>query len=279
MDSARSFIHFLESTSEHEEDIVSNNDWLAVDLCGSDVNEAGKAISESSITDAGDARHSLQTCEDSENKIPRNSEVQVEELGRNQAEISGQFSSELFLPMPTFLGTGSLEYPGSDTLEELVDRLKRADCDSAETKELGVAILTHPDHLKDTSNLKVYSKLNGGLKYYSPGTAQAWLYNPKKRKREIEHEDESDSAVLVLVYPEISVPRSKSNNTSKMAFHFGGRANSFGVDGRLKIQYGSCGALGYVHEAKYPTNMSLLRDSYIRQRPDVNFFALLPFAG
>jgi len=251
MDSARSFTNFLESMSGQEEEFNTNIDWLSVDLYGSEAIQGSDPSSECSIG-AGSRRDFWQTCKNPDKEESQSIEGLAAQGGGNQAEVSGRLSSGLLPLQPTISGTDSVEVPGLDSLEELVDRLKHADCDTIESKENVAAILRHPDHLKNTSELKVYSKLSGGLKYYSPGTPHAWLYKPQKRKRDMNHdgnlENAADSAALVLVYPEISGPSSSNDDESKKAFHFGGRANTFrnGSDERLKIQHGSCRALGYV---------------------------------
>ena len=148
--------------------------------------------------------------------------------------------------------TGSFVDPGLHSLDELVDRLVHPDCDSIEMNNLGTAIVMHPDITKRTSKLNMYSKMNGGLKCYSPGTTQAWLYTPKKRKSP--RDDDVDrtvpskrNAALVVVYPD-KPGSSGGTGSSKDVFHFGGRAHIFhsGSDFNVLIQHGAYGALGCV---------------------------------
>ena len=146
--------------------------------------------------------------------------------------------------------TGSFIDPDSHSLDDLVDRLVHPGCDSHEMNNLGTAIVMHADLMTKTSKLKVYSKMNGGMKHYSPGTTQAWLYTPKKRKRtndDVDNATADSSSVLVVVYPDKAGP-SDSRDGSRDIFHFGGRAHTFhsGNDFDVLIQHGSYKALGCV---------------------------------
>ena len=249
MDSVPSFAQLLESMSRQEDTINPETGWL-LDNSHKDGAIRASAASGFSIG-ASNSINSMQKCETNVKGRKQNAPQDVQ-VGDSTAGDSSRLSSGSTLSAPISSAT---DVPGSDTVDELVDQLKHQYSNSKATNNIGAAIIKHPDLMTNTSALKVYSKLNGGLKDASPGTAHAWLYTPKKRKRARSHNGNLDSALdctaLVLVYPENLGPSCSTDDDSKNTFHFGGRAHTFrnGSDGCVRIQHGSCRALGCVNDA------------------------------
>jgi len=249
MDFVETLAQLLRSMPRQEDETMAQTNWLSDDLHPSPEIQA-LAASGSSIS-TSDTMDPLQTCRKAKKKSKKCT-LHAAQIAQNQAEDSSRLSSGSSPPVSTFWGADSLDAPGSVTLEELVDRLKLRYFDSNETNNVAAAIITHPDLMKNTSTLNVYSKLNGGLKHSPPGQAHAWLYTPKKRKRnpdfDSDPDDAFDSTALVLVYPEVFGPSSCNDDDSKSNFNFGGRAHTFrnGSERCVRIQHGSCRALGYV---------------------------------
>jgi len=136
----------------------------------------------------------------------------------------------------------------SKTLEELVARLVQTNDVTAETNDICCTILLHPDLLNGSSALRVYSKMNAGLKNYSPGSADVWLYTPKKRSSSSIYSNAptlSGGVALVFVYPEESGgPSSSADDEMKdNKLHFGGRAHIV-HNGSVVLQHGAHKSLG-----------------------------------
>ena len=138
----------------------------------------------------------------------------------------------------------------SRTLEELLNELTLPSMATAETNDICSAILRHPDLSKKPSGINVYSKMNGGLKNYVPGTAQAWLYVPRKRARtddDNDHLNVLNRLALIFVYPDELGPSSRCEDP-KNKLHFGGRAHEIN-NGSVLLQHGAYKFLGYAYKA------------------------------
>jgi len=137
----------------------------------------------------------------------------------------------------------------SRTLEELLDELISPQTATSETNDICSAILRHPDLSKKPSGLNVFSKMNGGLKNYVPGTAQAWLYVPRKRAymtNATEQPSTLSRLALIFVYPDECGPSGQYEDP-KTKLHFGGRAHEIN-NGTVFLQHGSYKFLGCVYE-------------------------------
>jgi hypothetical protein len=227
---------------DHEEDC--NIDWFSDGVHANDLIRAGDAF----------VPTPLRSCLDSQASNPQ-TRSQAAQAKKQQAGDHLQLWQVLSTAVPVQSGPGSFVDPRSHSLDELVDRLVHPDCDSIEMNNLGTAIVMHPDITKRNSKLNMYSKMNGGMKYYSPGTTQAWLYMPKKRRSPRDDDDEDDAlsnnarsyAALVVVYPD-KLWAPGGIGTSKGNFSFGGRAHALHScsDFIVLIQHGAYRALGYV---------------------------------
>jgi hypothetical protein len=136
------------------------------------------------------------------------------------------------------------------TLEALVERLTLPGRANDDTNDVCAAILLHPDLSKNPSVLSMYSKMNGGLRNYSTGTAHAWLYTPRKRTSKLNENDlgyVSDSLALVFVYSDDKGPAAGNDEGEaakpKNKLHFGGRAYPL-CNNSVLLQHGAHKPLG-----------------------------------
>ena len=236
------------SIEEHNHEDGCSIDWLSEDLLAEELIQTDDASAYPA--DSHDTKDSLPSWLAPQAAHATNRST-TNQTDRHQAKDQLQLWQALTPAVQkAHSDTGSFIDPDSHSLDDLVDRLVHPDCDSHEMNNLGTAIVMHADLMTKTSKLKVYSKMNGGMKHYSPGTTQAWLYTPKKRKRtndDVDNATADSSAVLVVVYPGKAGP-SDRRDSSRDIFHFGGRAHTFhsGSDFDVLIHHGSYKALGCV---------------------------------
>ena len=126
--------------------------------------------------------------------------------------------------LPTAVGTMATQ-----TLEQLVNMLTNPGCATETSNEICTAIMLHPELLSSSSKLGMYSKMDGGLNNYVPGTAHAWLYTPKKRRRKQcndQIEGVTTGFALIFAYPDSSRPSPGTEEAAnaKAKLHFGGRS-------------------------------------------------------
>jgi len=117
----------------------------------------------------------------------------------------------------------------TQTLEQLVNMLTNPGCATETSNEICTAIMLHPELLSSSSKLGMYSKMDGGLNNYVPGTAHAWLYTPKKRRRKQcndQMEGITTGFALIFAYPDSSRPSPGTEEAAnaKAKLHFGGRS-------------------------------------------------------
>jgi len=135
------------------------------------------------------------------------------------------------------------------TLQALVERLVLPGRATDDSNNICAAIMLHPDLLKSPSVLSQYSKMNGGLRNYSTGTAHAWLYTPRKQPSRTDDSDldhESDNRALVFVYPDAIDPSAGDDGDDakpKNKLHFGGRAYPL-CNNSVLLQHGAHKPLG-----------------------------------
>jgi hypothetical protein len=236
------------SIEEHGHEDGFSIDWLSEDLLAEELIQTDDASAYPA--DSHDTKDSLPSWLEPRAALATNRPTTYQ-TDRHQAKDQLQLWQVLTPGVQkAHSDSGSFIDPDSHSLDDLVDRLVHPGCDSHEMNNLGTAIVMHADLMTKTSKLKVYSKMNGGMKHYSPGTTQAWLYTPKKRKRtndDVDNATADSSSVLVVVYPDKAGP-SDSRDGSRDIFHFGGRAHTFhsGNDFDVLIQHGSYKALGCV---------------------------------
>ena len=151
----------------------------------------------------------------------------------------------------TAAGVGSVAL-ARPTLQSLVERLTLPGRATDDTNDVCAAILLHPDFSKNPSVLSMYSKMNGGLRNYSTGTAHAWLYTPRKRPskpNDIDLGYVSDSLALVFVYSDDKGPAAGNDEGEaakpKNKLHFGGRAYPL-CNNSVLLQHGAHKPLGCV---------------------------------
>ena len=117
----------------------------------------------------------------------------------------------------------------TQTMEQLVGKLTNPGCATDTSNEICTAIMLHPELLSSPSVLGMHPKMDGGLQNYVPGTAHAWLYAPKKRRRK-EYNDRIDGQTtgfaLIFVYPDIHNVSSENEQGAQgnSKLHFGGRS-------------------------------------------------------
>jgi len=236
-----------ESYEEHDQEDLFSIDWFSEDELAYE------------LIQAGDDLKYLASSRDTKGALPSWLEPQLAfmQCRSKMAQAEEAKAEEPLVKSNTqaHSDVGSFIDPDSHSLDDLVDRLVHPDCDSHEMNNLGTAIVMHADLMTKTSKLKVYSKLNGGMKRDSPGTTQAWLYTPKKRNssKTVKVSNTADStSVFVVAYPDKAGP-SDGRGGSKDIFHFGGRAHTFhsGRDFDVLIQHGSNKALGYANIERY----------------------------
>jgi hypothetical protein len=155
-------------------------------------------------------------------------------------------------PLQTFAAAAAEVALAPPTLRALVERLTLPGRATDDTNDVCAAILLHPDFSKNPSVLSMYSKMNGGLRNYSTGTARAWLYTPRKRPSRMDDSDldyVSDSLALVFVFPDdhFSIAGNDEGEAAKSRnkLHFGGRAYPLWNNSVL-LQHGAHKPLGCV---------------------------------
>ena len=164
----------------------------------------------------------------------------AQQAGSAEAGLTGEYRPFAVTYPPHFQigaaatasGVGSVALaPARPTLQSLVERLTLPGRATDDTNEVCAAILLHPDLTEIPFILSTYSKMNGGLRNYSTGTAHAWLYTPRKRPskpNDIDLGNVSDSPALIFVYPDDQGPAASKDEgetaKSKNKLHFGGRA-------------------------------------------------------
>jgi hypothetical protein len=133
------------------------------------------------------------------------------------------------------------------TLEQLVEKLTYPGCATDSSNEICTAIMLHPELLLSPSVLGMHTKMDGGLQSYVTGTAHAWIYTPKNRKRKKCQTNKCNDRrvtgttgfALIFVYPDLSTVTTgkdeAANAYSKL--HFGGRSYSLGKNSVL-LQHG-----------------------------------------
>ena len=151
----------------------------------------------------------------------------------------------------TAAGVGSVAL-ARPTLQSLVERLTLPGRTADDTNDVCAAILLHPDLTEIPYILSKYSKMNGGLRNYSTGTAHAWLYTPRKRPskpNDIDLGNVSDSPALIFVYPDDQGPAASKDEgetaKSKNKLHFGGRAYPL-CNNSVLLRHGAHKPLGCV---------------------------------
>ena len=179
-----------------------------------------------------------------------NVKLQTSVAAKNQTEDHGLLYSATSMNSRRDSGVASLLPElidlNSQTLEELVVRLLRPKDVTVESNDICCTILLHPDLLNGSPALNVYSKMNGGLKNYSPGTADVWLYTPRKRSSSSVYSSVpslSGGVALVFVYPDESGGPSKVKDEPKDKLHFGGRAQVVHNES-VVLQHGGYKSLG-----------------------------------
>ena len=92
--------------------------------------------------------------------------------------------------------------------------------------------------------------MNGGLQRYQAGTAQAWLYTPRRKGQSSSSSSSSttgDDLALVFVYPDESdqapIAEGGSAAKTKNTMHFGGRSYPL-KNSTVHLQHGAFKALG-----------------------------------
>jgi len=139
--------------------------------------------------------------------------------------------------LPTAVVTMSTQ-----TIEQLVSKLTDPGCATDSSNGICTAIMLHPELLSSPSVLGMHPRMDGGLQNYVPGTAHAWLYTPKKRRRK-RCNDRIDGTTtgfaLIFVYPDVN--RASSANVQgtqgNTKLHFGGRSYSL-CNNSVLLQHG-----------------------------------------
>jgi hypothetical protein len=162
--------------------------------------------------------------------------------------------------LPSFAAVSSVVALAPPTLEALVERLTLPGRATDDTNDVCAAILLHPELSKNPSIFSMYSKMNGGLRNYSTGTAHAWLYMPRKRPikpckpNDSDLDYVSDSLALVFVYPDEHVPAAGNDEGEaakpKSKLHFGGRAYPL-CNNSVLLQHGAHKSFGCVSAALF----------------------------
>jgi hypothetical protein len=147
-------------------------------------------------------------------------------------------------------GAGVVALGAPPTLQALVQRLTLPGRANDDTNDVCAAILLHPDLSNYPSVLSMHSKMNGGLRTYSTGTAHAWLYTPRKRTSKLSDSDLGyvpDSLALVFAYPDDQGPAAGNDEGEaakpKNKLHFGGRAYPL-CNNSVLLQHGAHKPLG-----------------------------------
>jgi len=171
------------SIEEHGHEDGFSIDWLSEDLLAEELIQTDDASAYPA--DSHDTKDSLPSWLEPRAALATNRPTTYQ-TDRHQAKDQLQLWQVLTPGVQkAHSDSGSFIDPDSHSLDDLVDRLVHPGCDSHEMNNLGTAIVMHADLMTKTSKLKVYSKMNGGMKHYPPAQHKGGFTRQRSGKEQM----------------------------------------------------------------------------------------------